>query len=65
MCAAPGLPEPQFHFINELKTWTEAESYCREKYSHLAVIRDDDEVRTLRDMVDLDTFTQDVSLVQM
>uniref|UniRef100_A0A3B1JS76 C-type lectin domain-containing protein n=1 Tax=Astyanax mexicanus TaxID=7994 RepID=A0A3B1JS76_ASTMX len=45
---SPYVPH-RYHFVDQSKTWTDAQSYCRQTYTDLATINNMDEMKKLND----------------
>lgn len=50
-CGLFSGPNETFVFINNLTTWTEAQSYCRKHYTDLAIVRNMAENQKVKELV--------------
>ncbi|KAI1901235.1 hypothetical protein AGOR_G00032210 [Albula goreensis] len=51
LCTLCSCLSRQYHFVNIGKSWTEAQSYCRENYAELATIDNQEEMEALMGVV--------------
>uniref|UniRef100_A0A8K9UT21 C-type lectin domain-containing protein n=1 Tax=Oncorhynchus mykiss TaxID=8022 RepID=A0A8K9UT21_ONCMY len=54
----PSCLSHQFHFVNINKTWTEAQSYCRQNHTDLASIDDLADMNRLKNTVNAELLTE-------
>ncbi|KAL6463181.1 hypothetical protein MHYP_G00275720 [Metynnis hypsauchen] len=49
LCRLSACAPHHYHLINEVKSWTEAQRYCRETYADLATVHSMDEMKELNE----------------
>ncbi|KAI4888776.1 hypothetical protein NFI96_009010 [Prochilodus magdalenae] len=57
LCSLPTCV-PHYHFINEMKNWTEAQRYCRESYTDLATVHSMVEMKELNEAIKSSSISQ-------
>ncbi|XP_036436847.1 C-type mannose receptor 2-like [Colossoma macropomum] len=56
LCRLSACAPHHFHLINKMKSWTEAQRYCRETYTDLATVHSMDEMKELNETLTNSSF---------